>query len=96
MLNIYKYSDEVFDIFCKTYYPHLDELTREINEKRISFKDIDAENYYSELCLSENQRKVIDRYVNTIKIQADKAIMIAYVKAIEHTLEYINKNTPEK
>ena len=100
MINLYKYSDKVFDIFCNTYYPHLNDLMQEINFEKANLKDFDAEINYNRLYLSENQQIVINKYIDSIIVQSEKSIMIAYAKAIEYTLEYLNnakhKNTPQE
>ncbi len=97
MINIFDFDNEAVEIFNKIYIQNYQDLNSAIYSNLYSLNDVDAEYDYKELYLVKNQQIVIEKYINSIKVQIDKAVMIAYIKAIEHTLNHLNKynNTPQ-
>ena len=85
-------DDDALDIVNKIYLKNHQDLNSALYENLLLLCDIDAENSYRELYLDEIQRKVIEEYVDSLKIQKDRAVTIAYVKAIDHTIKYLKKH----
>jgi len=96
MIDIFQFSDLVIKIFDKIYIKNREDLMIAIRENKRKSDDLKAEKEYRELNLDKNQQIVIENYINSLLIQTDRVCLISYLKAIEHTLDFLNEKTPKK
>lgn len=108
MLDFSKFDDDLVNLYNIVLRLNYNDLHKSIEDKSLYKKlhykyQFGDKIDYKELNLTKYQQEVLENYLKFAKKESDAKVFLAYLKGIEHTLNFINnteilrnKNTPKK
>jgi len=94
MIDINKFDDSFIRVYNIIERLNFRDLRESLEDKSLYLTppfdyEIGDKLNYSELNLDNYQQEVIEKYIKFQKYEANAKVMLAYIKAVEHTIKFI-------
>ncbi len=95
MIDESKFDKDLISIYNILTHLNYTDLQNALNNKSLYMKSSFSEKIgekldYSQLNLDDFQQEVIENYINLLNYETTAKIFLTYLKAVEHTLKFIN------